>query len=397
MLYQMDQVNIIESPVETLQYRIVRPLRVRLSKERGATSLRVDMNPLTETAASVYEPVRAEVVDRHAPVSRKRLCRVVFKDATCTSVDALGTLGEVMDTIYGALTPLRLMLSAGWVHRDINTGNIMAHYSGSVIQAKLCDLEYARKFPPDGGGKLDDSLTGTPYFMPREIINGSPMFRVDCGQITFRNRLETREERRAMFKENKEKEAAAASKAAPEKSSEKMKEPFAYNFQHDVESIYWVSLWNVTARVDHAPSRSFARRVFRNEYQTYEGRREAFLQNIQFDLLEALDPRIQPTPTFALFLEDFRSALIREYCDRQSKFNYPNVSELEEYAIMHIAMESAFCILEVEENTEWRKVALPSKLAIASEAAARAVQALDASQCDHCIWLAFMQEMKSRR
>lgn len=151
----MDQVNIIESPVETLHYRIVRPLRVRLSKERGATSLRVDMNPLTETAASVYEPVRAEVVDRHAPVSRKRLCRVVFKDATCTSVDALGTLGEVMDTIYGALT--------------------RKPYTFSVLPTNL--TVHHPSAPPHAFGRL-----GTQGYKHGEH-HGTPLWKCDSGEI----------------------------------------------------------------------------------------------------------------------------------------------------------------------------------------------------------------------
>jgi len=42
------------------------------------------------------------------------------------------------------------MLCAGWVHRDISSGNILAYKkTDGVLRAKLSDLEYARKFPGD--------------------------------------------------------------------------------------------------------------------------------------------------------------------------------------------------------------------------------------------------------
>lgn len=49
------------------------------------------------------------------------------------------------------------MFLAGWVHRDISPGNLLCYDSGDKkgIRGKLADLEYARKFNPDGTGSAD--------------------------------------------------------------------------------------------------------------------------------------------------------------------------------------------------------------------------------------------------
>jgi len=45
------------------------------------------------------------------------------------------------------------MFCAGWVHRDISSGNILAYKArtGDPWIAKLADLEYAKRFPPPEG------------------------------------------------------------------------------------------------------------------------------------------------------------------------------------------------------------------------------------------------------
>ena len=54
---------------------------------------------------------------------------------------------------------LQLMFCAGWVHRDISSGNIMAHRDSDAWQAKLGDLEYAKKYPL---GNAEDETSTDP-------------------------------------------------------------------------------------------------------------------------------------------------------------------------------------------------------------------------------------------
>ena len=52
------------------------------------------------------------------------------------------------------------MFCAGWVHRDISSGNILAYQEpGGALRTKLSDLEYARKFPRDDGKVAGDPKT----------------------------------------------------------------------------------------------------------------------------------------------------------------------------------------------------------------------------------------------
>lgn len=44
---------------------------------------------------------------------------------------------------------LRFVHSAGWVHRDISTGNILIDSHGNT---KLADFEYAKKLDDNEGG-----------------------------------------------------------------------------------------------------------------------------------------------------------------------------------------------------------------------------------------------------
>ncbi|EAU89843.2 other/FunK1 protein kinase [Coprinopsis cinerea okayama7 len=68
----------------------------------------------------------------------------------------------------GTLSVLQLMACAGWVHRDISAGNILAMWNETTRkwQLKLSDLEYAKKFPSEKGSKSSAvPKTGSPFFM----------------------------------------------------------------------------------------------------------------------------------------------------------------------------------------------------------------------------------------
>ncbi|KAF4563844.1 hypothetical protein EYR36_003088 [Pleurotus pulmonarius] len=144
--------------------------------------------------------------------------RVVFGEV-CEAVGDLRTLGEVADVLNQAVVALRLMYCAGWVHRDISSGNILAHPIGGAWQAKLSDLEYSRRFSFDMERDVGrDPKTGTPYFMPHEILQSGyleshtePALDTTLDLDTFTKTM---------------------GPAAPQM-------PLVYNFQHDLESI-WV-------------------------------------------------------------------------------------------------------------------------------------------------------------
>ncbi|KJA25969.1 hypothetical protein HYPSUDRAFT_213473 [Hypholoma sublateritium FD-334 SS-4] len=112
---------------------------------------------ITRSTAGTSRPLPSQTSKGHVHrdyIPREQY-RIVF-DEVCTTVGNLETLGEVVQVLRGTLIPLQLLFCARWVHRDISSGNIMAYREASgTWQAKLSDLEYAKKYPPDGKASGD--------------------------------------------------------------------------------------------------------------------------------------------------------------------------------------------------------------------------------------------------
>ncbi|KAF6759410.1 hypothetical protein DFP72DRAFT_885107 [Ephemerocybe angulata] len=167
--------------------------------------LRISMEHITPATKSN----NVEGKDEASVTELSKIRVVTVFEEVCTALDDLQTLGEVMDIMKQTLLPLQLMMLAGWVHRDISSGNILAfrEHSNAPWTVKLADLEYAKKWSPEA--KQEDSKTGTAFFMPWEIQN-------------------RRRERKSC------------------------RDPWIiliHDFQHDLESIWWIWLWIITCRV----------------------------------------------------------------------------------------------------------------------------------------------------
>ena len=163
------------------------------------------------------------------------------------------------------------MLCAGWVHRDVSAGNILAYrQKDGLLRAKLSDLEYARPFPRKNGGTSGDERIvctlvcldnrgliserkGTPYFMALEILDTAYLFN-------------TTAKVKNSFKRTYENES-------PETPA------VIHNFQHDLEPVWWLVLWLVTDNVVDSPSKEFARLVFQNCMIPSREQRNAFVSN----------------------------------------------------------------------------------------------------------------------
>ncbi|KDQ22354.1 hypothetical protein PLEOSDRAFT_1068715 [Pleurotus ostreatus PC15] len=176
---------------------------------------------------------------------RLKQYRVIFGEV-CEAVGDLGSVGEVADVLSQAIVALRLMYCAGWVHRDISSGNILAHRrsSSSPWQAKLSDLEYSRRFSLNSDrGVAGDPKTGTPYFMPHEILSSRYIVPRQPGA---------------------QKPKLVVDDLTNGRRPQPRGPPPVYNFQHDLESIWWIFVWTITCRVSHDPSVAFGRKIFQN-------------------------------------------------------------------------------------------------------------------------------------
>ncbi|KAF9554783.1 hypothetical protein CPC08DRAFT_605787, partial [Agrocybe pediades] len=174
----------------------------------------------------------------------RRQYRVVFKER-CRTVESLRTLGEVFEVLRQVLIPIRLMFAAGWVHRDISTGNILAYqpHQAEGWTAKLSDLEYAKKFPPDDNAVAAiDPKTGTPYFMPIEIASSTYLYDDD-------ESLDESDDDDSVLE------------TFPNNDIEMH---VIHNFQHELESLWWIILYELTARIMHLSSNNYAKTIFQN-------------------------------------------------------------------------------------------------------------------------------------
>ncbi|KAG8840137.1 hypothetical protein FRB96_009595, partial [Tulasnella sp. 330] len=123
----------------------------------------------------------------------------------CVALQFLVDYQDVLKGLEDAVMALRLLLLAGWVHRDISAGNILLYkWSETNSRGKLGDLEYAREYVYDPSGTIGgDPKTGTAIFMPVEIRKQNTFFQPLKRDIM---------------------------KARP---------PVIHNFEHDLESIFW--------------------------------------------------------------------------------------------------------------------------------------------------------------
>ncbi|KAF5324780.1 hypothetical protein D9611_004064 [Ephemerocybe angulata] len=182
--------------------------------------------------------------DRFVPNPRltsRRRCFFIFPD-TCKRVSDLPTLGDAMDVLNQAYYALLLMFCAGWVHRDISDGNILATEVDGQWIAKLSDLEYAKKVSSNLQ-RSPEPKTGTPYFMAYEIQSSNficPPAPISQGPPF----------------------AVWGEAEVEEKNQEEPPACVVHSFFHDIESLCWLILWIITSRVGCDASRVAAQMVF---------------------------------------------------------------------------------------------------------------------------------------
>ncbi|EAU89792.2 other/FunK1 protein kinase [Coprinopsis cinerea okayama7 len=220
----------------------------------------------------------------------RRPCRVLFENV-CTPLHDIPTLGEAIDILKQCVIALQIMFCAGWVHRDISAGNILAlRGKRGKWQVKLSDLEYAKRFPSNAPASSQPK-TGTPYFMPLEILMKTLLVRPEYDRV-----INMGIERTPTI-------------VAPR--------IVIHGFQHDLESVWWIILWLITMRVAEDLPRKFGKRVFRNNPMV--GARKAVLDEMELyerqDLIDSLPAPLKGS-SFVVALDNLRRNLVTDYLNR---------------------------------------------------------------------------------
>jgi len=101
-----------------------------------------------------------------------------------------------------------------------------------------------------------------------------------------------------------------------------------FNFQHDLESLWWLLLWVVTQGVEHPESQQFAKTVFSNQSRPSMARTHVFTSPgyLQTCLAKFLHPSIKDLGhSFVVALDLLRTSYIKR--------NKPSV--IESYSTIH--------------------------------------------------------------
>ncbi|KAJ2930978.1 hypothetical protein H1R20_g6114, partial [Candolleomyces eurysporus] len=332
--------------------RLADPLPAFLKKLMTTTGdgIRIPSRQTFQVTNPSQEKTQRPEYRRFAP---KKRCFHLFAEE-CTPVDYLPTVGDAFSVLSQCVIALRLMFCAGWIHRDVGAGNVMAVQAGNGgWKLKLADLEHAKAFK-DGSPPTTDPKTGMPYFMANELLS----------RDYVRDGTQSVEE--GTLKETRKQKGRQRLVRPPSKEY-----PLRSNFQHDLESVFWIALWILTARINHIPSVKYANLIFTST--TYLSmpidRRRAFDRHIDINgalsecLLEPLLPLVE-------FLEDVRDDLYAAAFYRGEKVAWHDEKS---YSLIHAKMAIHFA-WTLEDTRGWGDVplALPdSKMALpAPESAA---------------------------
>ncbi|EAU89870.2 other/FunK1 protein kinase [Coprinopsis cinerea okayama7 len=225
----------------------------------------------------------------------KRRCLFLYEHV-CTALNNIPTLGEAVDILKSTLIPLRLMFCAGWVHRDVSPGNVLAYRESptSTWTVKLSDLEHAKRFP-DPGSIGRDPITGTPSFIACEVLDGRHFFPLMVD---------------------------------PDKLDPPYRPvPVLHTYQHDLESIWWILLWLATTRVNQNLPRLFGQTYFqqRVDLQFARARCVIFRESLSFEppIRESLPESLQTS--FYKRLNTLRNNLYATYINRNLERKHRDV------------------------------------------------------------------------
>ncbi|KAL5479042.1 hypothetical protein ACEPAI_2330 [Sanghuangporus weigelae] len=167
-----------------------------------------------------YNPVRKIV--------RRRHYRVVFKEVA-KPLYAVRDLTDVFNVLSDSAKILKWIHGAGWVHRDLSVGNLYLYQGRGLIG----DLEYAQRKNPDIRVTVK---IGTPDFMAVEAATLCYLYRPQLSE----------EQSHAQFLAVIEGRLEDAKKMIESRRAP----PFSYNDLHDLESLWWIAVWEVFNNVD---------------------------------------------------------------------------------------------------------------------------------------------------
>lgn len=124
-----------------------------------------------------------------------------------------------------------------------------------------------------------------------------------------------------------------------------------YNFQHDLESLWWLVIFYINACVDHQRSQDYAEDVFHNSMIATWQRTDCFEKNYIFDGGRFLHPKL--VGSFKHVIEDLRRTMVEEYVAREA---FGQLNQFETYSYIHAFFAKQFRTLLQHNADGWKDV-----------------------------------------
>ncbi|KAF7794450.1 hypothetical protein EIP86_005584 [Pleurotus ostreatoroseus] len=257
-----------------------------------------------------YGPWESE----YTPQRQRVHYRLVLKEV-CKPLGDETSLPKIYRALGDAALALRVMHIAGWVHRDVSAGNILLKEDGSIL---LTDLELAKEM-----GTQDEHAVGTPGFIAVEVQSQSYLFLPDdIEPPSPKEKPPPKYTLYQRFFENPPQDENPVVLDLPptRRESPQYQPTFWYNPLHDLESLWWLSLYFAVKReilnqqspeensVVSPPHRACASDFFENDVI-----RGSMIQGSSL-LLRKAQGVLPPIPfTLVRVLEELLRELIQKY------------------------------------------------------------------------------------
>ncbi|CCM06760.1 uncharacterized protein FIBRA_09058 [Fibroporia radiculosa] len=227
--------------------------------------------------------------------------RIVFEEV-CDVLHQETSLIPIFSYLSQTALVLQFLHEAGWVHRDLSTGNILI-LNGKV---KLADFEYAKRL--DDQADAHEIRTGTADFISVEVDRQQYFF-------AFTSYIDSDELATSMEAEDDE------SQTSQQKLS-RSDVIFRYNPMHDFESLWWISvhvLFNkqvVMVNEKSPPSHDYRRqRTWAAGVFYGLSARQSALSAGNTDFQDAIETLCPDLRRFGKMVHALKDALLKRYID----------------------------------------------------------------------------------
>ncbi|KAF9260430.1 hypothetical protein L218DRAFT_962580 [Marasmius fiardii PR-910] len=200
--------------------------------------------------------------------------RIVFKDEM-TPLEAVSNRLEASEVVIGILRACWVLWKCKRVHRDVSSWNAL--WDSNTKTGRLADYDYMTEYGKTGTGTVK---TGTPHFWSIEV-----------------------EKMRYLYLPQRKRPSQGGEAAA------RRPPDFYHNFLHDLESVYWVSLWTMLWLVGDEDKDDGK---VNEERQLLAERMFSTASSSEFDRGDFIRDEFYREPAFAGLEDGIRSSALRE-------------------------------------------------------------------------------------